>query len=548
MRVYRSCWMRDLARQLSIRPPDDRKRRVTAAEELIDRIEPDMHYSCQDVARQLTLDRMPPGQPAALDAETLQSDLQTLILDLSDTLDWRGDSCGERVYDTKSVAEHFDVCTKTIQRWRKRGLASRRMVFEDGKRRTVFLQRSIDTFEARRLAQIERSRRFTRLTATERDDIIHRAKRMAHNSEFRMGEVAKRIAVRTGRAEETVRYTIRRHDAARPNDAIFPTSNPGPAKRLVRASAGTPRGSADGKRPSVREVVLRPAARRLMELDIDYVYSEQFDLPDAEQTILTPPPAQPKPGSQKIRPPKDLPPYLASLYNVPLLAVEMEQHLFRKYNYLKHKADRLRASKLAMGRVGKRALAEVDHLLAQAGETKNHIIRANLRLVVSVARKRVSSDSPGLFELVSDGNMTLMRAIEKFDYTRGYKFSTYAYLAIARGFSRSMARERSRSQRFATGQGEVLNIAAGADGRDVRQTQLGEIRETLDLAMAQLPFRERSVLSGHYGLGEMGASRTLEELGRKLGISKERVRQVEISAIKRLREMLDPVHTMLMSG
>src|SRR5262249_61919925 len=99
----------------------------------------------------------------------------------------------------------------------------------------------------------------------------------------------------------------------------------------------------------------------------------------------------------------------------------------------------------APARAGRTA-AESDHIekfQAEALAVKNQIIRANLRLVVSIAKKRVGPTN-NFFELVSDGNMSLIRAVEKFDTSRGFKFSTYASWAIMKNFARTIREEKTR--------------------------------------------------------------------------------------------------------
>ncbi|MCK4601167.1 MAG: sigma-70 family RNA polymerase sigma factor, partial [Phycisphaerae bacterium] len=150
------------------------------------------------------------------------------------------------------------------------------------------------------------------------------------------------------------------------------------------------------------------------------------------------------------------------------------------------------------------------------------------------------------FELISDGNLSLMKAVEKFDYFRGYRFSTYASWAIIRNFARSVPKERYQLDRFATGHDEVLDIAASLRSYDPNELNLPELRESIDAVFTHLTPRERTILTDHYGLDEHRQAKTLNQLSRSLGVSKERVRQIEIQALKKLRKILYPQKTELM--
>ena len=130
-------------------------------------------------------------------------------------------------------------------------------------------------------------------------------------------------------------------------------------------------------------------------------------------------------------------PYMVSLYKVPLLTREQEVHLFRKMNYLKYKASRLR-ERLDPARPQKTRMAQIEKLYEEIIATKNRIICANLRLVVSIAKRHVKP-AQDIFDLVSDGNVSLMHAVEHFDYSFGNKFSTYAAWAIINNFSRTIS-------------------------------------------------------------------------------------------------------------
>jgi RNA polymerase sigma factor (sigma-70 family) len=183
-------------------------------------------------------------------------------------------------------------------------------------------------------------------------------------------------------------------------------------------------------------------------------------------------------------------------------------------------------------------LREIDGLLARAEAVKNQIIRANLRLVVSIAKKHVGA-GPNFFEVISDGNVSLMRAVEKFDYARGYRFSTYASWAIMKNYARTIPEEHYHVNRYVTGQDELLDGAA--DHRTAAATDsLNGVRDVIAEGLKHLTPRERDIVAMHFGLTEDGAGHTLEELGRNLGVTKERVRQIEKRAIEKLRQVLSP--------
>ena len=275
-------------------------------------------------------------------------------------------------------------------------------------------------------------------------------------------------------------------------------------------------------------------ATRILEQKLEFLHDPSFDAPGAAATILAPIPVAARAGP-KAKAPAGLPPYLASLYgDAPLLNREQEAHLFRQMNYLKYRASRLRDT-LEPTRAKTAELNEIERLQEEALAVKNQVIRANLRLVVSIAKKRVGPNG-NFFELVSDGNMSLIRAVEKFDFSRGFKFSTYASWAIMKNFARTIPEEKNRRDRFVTGHEEMFEAAA--DHRsDEHEFESDHRRnqEAVHGMLGRLSDRERQILVSRYGLG--GASElTLEQLGKELGITKERVRQIEARAQEKLRK------------
>jgi len=289
-------------------------------------------------------------------------------------------------------------------------------------------------------------------------------------------------------------------------------------------------------RSQLTRVLNEIRAKRILETKLEFMYDPGFEDRAVAAEIMGPLPA-PVAGqtARRSRAPEGLPPYLVSLYDVPLLSREQERHLFRKMNYLKYQAHQLRAT-LDPLHCKTATLDTIERLQEEALAIKNQIIRANLRLVVSIAKKRVGPTN-NFFELVSDGNMSLIRAVEKFDATRGFKFSTYASWAIMKNFTRSIPEEKHRHDRFITGHEEMFEVAPDTRS-DVYEQESGHRRsqEIVRGMLDRLNDRERHILVNRYGIG--GADeQTLEQLGRELGVTKERVRQIESRAQEKLRKI-----------
>jgi len=279
---------------------------------------------------------------------------------------------------------------------------------------------------------------------------------------------------------------------------------------------------------------LRERAAGVMKLPLDYMPSKEFSRPGAAQRILGPMPPSPS-APRKARRPVDLPPYLASLYDVPLLTAEQERYLFRKYNLLKYRASKLR-KELDPVQPKLKLLAEIEDLHRQAVETKNQIIRANLRLVISIAKKYAFRQGD-FFEMVSEGNLSLMKAIEKFDYTRGFKLSTYATWAIRMNYAREYLTTARYCDRFRTSQGEQLDWTADdrSDGY-AQERQQDEREAQVNKILRCLTEREQEIIRLRYGLGASPVGKTLKEVGGAMGVSKERIRQLETRALAKLRD------------
>ena len=282
--------------------------------------------------------------------------------------------------------------------------------------------------------------------------------------------------------------------------------------------------------------------------------------------------------------------YLQEIGQVPLLTAAEEVDLAKKMELAHAASDALLHDEGGLSHAERQMLRrQVD-----AGRAaRQHLIQANLRLVVSIAKKYTSYGLT-MMDLVQEGNIGLMRAVEKFDYTKGHKFSTYATWWIRQAITRAIA-DQSRTIRLPVHMGEAISQvkrtshklqqtmqreptpeeiadAMGITPTKVRRTleasmhplslempvgQEGEgrmgdfiederistpvdaaaqtmLREQIEEVLQKLPERERKIIQLRYGLKD-GRYRTLEEVGLEFGITRERIRQIEAVALRKLR-------------
>jgi len=447
----------------------------------------------------------------------------------------------DAVLSIEDLAGRFNVSTKTISRWREHGLVAERHIV-GGRRRVGFLASAVDRFINSNPMRIVRGSRFSQLSPDEHDRIIGWARRLALAGAC-AADAHRQIASRLNRSVETIRYTIKQHDQDHPELAIFAADDgrlrPETCTRIFQFYAqGEPVESIAKRyrrsKASIYRVILSQRAEHIVQLPIDFIPNALFARTSAEKVVDQPFPGLHEP-SKKVRRPSGLPAYLASLYEVPLLTREQEVWLFRKFNYLKYKASKLR-EQLNPERPRTRLMDQIDKLYEEIVALKNRLVRSNLRLVVSIAKRRVS---PGdsFFDLVSDGNMSLIRAVEKFDYSRGNKFSTYASWAIMKNYARTIPDEHRRRDRFRAADMDMLQSATDCR-TDEYQLRLAENDRLQQVGkfLDRLDSREQTIIIRRYGLDHEHEPQTLKEVGSALGVTKERVRQIEAKALEKLRE------------
>lgn len=288
-----------------------------------------------------------------------------------------------------------------------------------------------------------------------------------------------------------------------------------------------------------RESVERQRLERLLQADIDFIPNDAFKNRSASREILGEGDVATGNSTKSAKGkgfPKDLPAHLARLCEAQLLSADEEKALFRRMNFLKFKANSLREG-LDVDNPDLESLERIEQLLAEARTTRDRIVRANMRLVISIVKKYVTPQY-SFDELLSEGILTLMQAVDKFDYDRGFRFSTYAYRSIARHAFRSVTQRQQDNSRFMTEADDAVFDENGEEHSSwMDEKTWHRLRSLLTKLLHRLDKRERLIVRARFALGAHRKVSTFQSLADRLGISKERVRQLEQRAMTKLRNM-----------
>lgn len=561
MRQIKDNNLAELLMQLRFTPEEKRHKQVDALEKLMNIIETDKHYPFEFVHYRITGFQLKrPIEPYSLPGDELLQDLQVFLTKLSAKTAQDAASCGERVYTVENLARKLKISTKTVNRWRKRGLAARKFVFPDGVKRLGILQSSIDRYVGAHPTIAQNARAFGRLSPQQTERIIDLARELAQ-ADLSRHQVIARVAQATGRAHETIRYTLLNHDSQQPEQPVFAKPpgiiSPSQAARLYELyRQKTPitelMRQFHRSRSSVYRIINQRRATALMGRRIRFVRSPEFEDAQQRQAILGEA-LNLRPGqgthpfeSFEMQGEQLLPEYLQILKDTPTIKGDLELKLFRRYNCLKCMACQTRAQ-VSLSRVSSALLKQAEAYLTEAEEIERLIIEANLRLVVSIA-SRHSFRGAGFAELVSKGNYALIKAVQEFDYTLGFRFSKRASLSIAKEYAKVSGKSTELSKTRAESIGAIQRrLRDTADIAAIERTRHG----LTQVIRSELDQREQYVILHHFGLMGSGVkkeTKTLNEIGENLGLTKERIRQIELKALQKLRHCLSSEEFDLLTG
>lgn len=286
---------------------------------------------------------------------------------------------------------------------------------------------------------------------------------------------------------------------------------------------------------------LKSRTKRRLREEISFIANPDFSDARLGKRIFSEPlnlaPRQAELGIAAIRRSGiDMPIHLGRLCEAPLLKPEQEKMLFQRMNYLLQQAA-VHRSLLDPNRPSRVRLELIDRLLALAAWHRDRIVEANLRLVFSIVKKFVNSNN-NFDDLLSDGIVALIRAVEKFDFDRGFRFSTYATQVIRRNSYRTVVLKQQERQKTVGGL-QDMDLDITDEGREsaISEKRWHELRSRLSVMLDDLDRREKFIIRARFSLGSHRKVHTLQALANRLGVSKERVRQLERRAMDKLRAM-----------
>jgi RNA polymerase primary sigma factor len=287
--------------------------------------------------------------------------------------------------------------------------------------------------------------------------------------------------------------------------------------------------------------------KHILADEMDFIDGPEYHLPGAEEAIYRNVPSVRKPDVAWYRPLMDEPLSASARRDTSrqsssvLLTAEEERILFRQFNYAKFRVFELQ-KEIGAGRPSEDQAHEILRWYRIANAYREQIAETNLALVLAMA-KRTRMSEVDFADLVSEGNMALLRSVEKFDCNRGFKFSTYACRAILKAFSRQGMKLSKYRQRFPTDFDPAMEKSNHHE--TVREQHVKESADEVKYVFmnndAALTPVERTVIHHRFGLG--GAAPmdplTLEQVGQIIGVTKERVRQIQNKALEKLRFHLE---------
>jgi transposase-like protein len=433
--------IRELARQLMVGPAAVRRRQAERLEALLLELEPDRAYPYEFLYFRITGFRPQEDLRESFGGREVMADLTCALQMLTQSAPRSAAEAPGPVHTVKELAEELDVSPRTIRRWRQRGLVTATYEFPGGQRFLGVSQAALERFRELNPGLVRRSGQFSRLTAEEERRLVVAARQLVGQGGLGPTAVAARLAARTGRAAETVRLALLRHDREHPESPLFggpPGRLDAEARRGIWTHYRQGTAVADlarrygRSRSTIYRIINRQRAVELLDLPLAHVSEDAFREPDAEAEILgedltalmqrladQPGPAAPAPSARTPAP----------------LSDEEELTLFRAFNYARFRAAELRQEVNPRRYVPSALLERIEDLRHRAEAVRELLVRLHTPLAEQVARQH-AGEGLDLAEARALARARLGRLVGSFDYAGRGRFPNYAALELMKAFAR----------------------------------------------------------------------------------------------------------------
>jgi RNA polymerase sigma factor (sigma-70 family) len=285
---------------------------------------------------------------------------------------------------------------------------------------------------------------------------------------------------------------------------------------------------------------MRERILRLLEENYSYMDSTTFRHKRVEAELFTEDAERELPLTSWYQPTRDDVADLGSGSPPQLMKGPEERLMFLRFNYCKKRLSALQKQIRSLGLTMTRAREFLDwHRKFE--HFREYLVRTNLALVLAMA-KRTRLGEVDFAEVVSEGNMALLRAVDKFSADRGFKFSTYACRAILKAFSRTAMKSSKHRTRFPVEFEPEMEQSDWADRRrdTIEDDCIDELKAIVDRNLADLSMVEQAVIKRRFNWQQAEESpMTLEEVGKTIGVTKERVRQIQNKALAKIRLVME---------
>lgn len=435
MRKPRHRSIRELQRELLMSPPEVRRKHADRLENLLMELDPDRTYPFEFLYFRVTGFRPGELSQQAFEGEEVLPDLHLLLESLSEAVPQSTEDVEDEVLTVAEVARMHNVSTRTVHRWRRRGLVARKYAFPDGRFRVGIRRAALERFEDLRGEQLERSRTFSRMDEEEEQNIVQQVERYRRDEDLSLTEAAGRVAEQVGRSQESVRLLLKRYSEENPDRELL-RAQPGTIERADRRRIhrafrqGTPAEELAEEygrsRSSIYRIINQERARDLLKPRWEYVAGEDFGRTDFEEEVLgnewesLMARLEAQSGTQDPGGPQN---------------AEEEAAVFRAFNYTRYLLARGQKRLNPRRYVSGRLVSRLEELQRYAERIRRVLVHAYQPAAEQVARQHAGEGVP-LEDLLSEAREGLNEALCAFDYRGRARFPSFLKLQLQKRFAR----------------------------------------------------------------------------------------------------------------